>query len=290
MDLEYLRAHPERLPMLIDHQRIRFTPVPGGSTSVAQRLTLDDGTDVFAKLHETGPEGLIDAERRGLDWLAAAGAPVPRVWASTPELLVTDWIPEAAPTADNAAAFGRALARLHRSGADRFGADWPGFIGRLPLDNSGAETDWAGWYATRRLLPYLRMSRDAGTLDAADTALVSAAIDRLPGHAGRSDPTEPVARIHGDLWPGNVLWSADRAFLIDPAAQGGHRETDLATLALWGGAPRLADIHAGYREVWPLADGWRDRTPAHQLHLLLVHTALFGRAYRDEVLAAARSW
>jgi fructosamine-3-kinase len=42
-----------------------------------------------------------------------------------------------------------------------------------------------------------------------------------------------------------------------------------------------------YAEEWPLADGWADRLPVHQLHLLLVHTAAFGGAYRGAVRAAA---
>jgi len=100
----------------------------------------------------------------------------------------------------------------------------------------------------------------------------------------------PPARLHGDLWPGNVLWSADgTAYLIDPAAQGGHRETDLATLALFGGAPHLERLLDGYQEVWPLAEGWRRRVPLHQLHLLLVHTALFGASYRTAVMSAVRA-
>jgi fructosamine-3-kinase len=72
---------------------------------------------------------------------------------------------------------------------------------------------------------------------------------------------EPPARIHGDLWPGNLVWASDRAWLVDPAAHGGHRETDLALLALFGGAPYLDRIVAAYDEEWPLADGWRERVP-----------------------------
>jgi fructosamine-3-kinase len=100
-------------------------------------------------------------------------------------------------------------------------------------------------------------------------------------------PTELPARLHGDLWPGNLLWAADgRAWLVDPAAHGGHRETDLAQLALFGGSPHLDRTLAAYDEVWPLAPGWRERVPLHQLLLLLVHAALFGGRYRSAVLGA----
>ena len=78
-------------------------------------------------------------------------------------------------------------------------------------------------------------------------------------------------------------------WLVDPAAHGGHRETDLALLSLFGGAPYLDRIIGAYHEAWPLAPGFRDRVPLHQLYLLLVHTALFGGAYRASALAAARA-
>ena len=84
-----------------------------------------------------------------------------------------------------------------------------------------------------------------------------------------------------------MLWSGGRGWLIDPAAHGGHRETDLAMLALFG-APHLDRILAAYQEAAPLADGWRARVPLHQLHPLLVHVCLFGGSYRDAALDAAR--
>ncbi|MEV0644736.1 fructosamine kinase family protein [Phytomonospora sp. NPDC050363] len=285
MDLAYLRAHPHQVPMFIEHQRIRCTPVPGGSVGVAQRLTLDDGGDVFAKFVEDGPKGLLHAEAEGLRWLAAAdGPPVPELIAVADEVLVLDWVPTGEPSAKAAEEFGAALARLHQAGAEGFGAPWQGFIGRLPQDN-GPGDDWPSWFAARRIEPYLKTSRDSGALSTQDAALVGAIAGRIADLAG---PAEPPARIHGDLWPGNVHWAADgRAWLIDPAAHGGHRETDLAQLGLWGGAPHLDRILAAYDEAHPLADGWRERAPLHRLHLLLVHTALFGASFRDEVVSAA---
>jgi fructosamine-3-kinase len=85
-----------------------------------------------------------------------------------------------------------------------------------------------------------------------------------------------------------VLWSGGCGWLIDPAAHGGHRETDLAMLALFG-APFLEQILAAYAAAYPLADGWRTRIPLHQLHPLLVHVCLFGSSYRDAAVGAART-
>jgi fructosamine-3-kinase len=285
MDLTYLRAHPEHLPTFLTHQRIRETPVTGGSICVARRLTLDDGASVFAKSRDDAPEGFFAAEAEGLRWLRAAHAvPVPEVIAALPDLLVLEWVDEGAPTPGAAERLGRELAALHRAGADAFGAEWSGFIGSLPVDNTPSQGPWPEWFAERRLLPLLRRSADGGALEPSDVALVERVVADIDGYGG----AEPPARIHGDLWPGNVLWGADRAWLVDPAAQGGHRETDLATLRLFGGVPHLDRLVAAYEEAFPLSDGWLRRVPLHQLFLLLAHTAMFGAAYRPSVLKAVR--
>ena len=234
-------------------------------------------------------EAAFAAEANGLRWLAeAAAVAVPEVLAVGPQALVISMIPPGRPTPEAAFGFGADLARLHAAGAAGFGAPWPGFIASLPLDNTplpDAAGDWSQWYAQRRLLPFLRRAVAAGALGPDDARLVEAVIDRIGSVAG---PAEPPSRIHGDCWAGNVLWSGGRGWLIDPAAHGGHRETDLAMLALFG-APGLDRILAGYNEAVPLAAGWRSRIPLHQLHPLLAHACLFGASYRDEVRSAARA-
>ena len=258
-------------------------------------ITLSGGRRAFAKAlavpdQSTAPPGEVAAafaaEANSLRWLAeAAAVPVPEVLAVGPEALVISMIPPGRATPEAAFGFGTDLARLHAAGADGFGAPWPGFIASLPLDNTQDPADWPQWYAQRRLLPFLNRAVDAGALRSEDARLVEEVIDRIGSLAG---PAEPPSRIHGDCWAGNVLWSGGRGWLIDPAAHGGHRETDLAMLALFG-APELDRILAGYNNTVPLAAGWRSRIPLHQLHPLLVHACLFGTSYRAEVRSAARA-
>jgi fructosamine-3-kinase len=251
-----------------------------------RRATLADGRRVFVKYARRKIDGLFAAEAAGLRWLAESGddAPVPEVLAADDTTLVLPWIETGSPTPEAAERFGRDLAALHGSGADFYGAPWEGYIASLPLDNTGGGS-WPEWYAERRVLPYLRISVDRGALSQRDAAEIERAAGYIAQVAG---PPEPPARIHGDLWAGNVLWGEGRAWLIDPAAHGGHRETDLAMLALFG-APLLDQIIAAYDETSPLADGWRARVPLHQLHPLLVHVALFGASYREQALSAART-
>jgi fructosamine-3-kinase len=85
-----------------------------------------------------------------------------------------------------------------------------------------------------------------------------------------------------------VQWTAAGAVLIDPAAHGGHRETDLAMLALFG-CPGLDGILGAYADTGSLAPGWRARVPLHQLHPLAVHAASHGPSYGDALHDAARA-
>ena len=252
------------------------------------RGRLAEGQEIFAKISERPLGNLLRSEASGLRWLAVAGAvPVPEVLGRDQNALVLSWVPPGSPGPAAAERFGRELARLHAAGADGFGAPWPGFIASLPLDNEPAHgaAAWPRWYSGRRLLPFLRRAADAGALARPDVRLVESVADRIGELAG---PAEPPSRIHGDCWSGNVLWSDGRGWLIDPAAHGGHRETDLAMLALFG-APYLDRVLAAYDEAAPLAPGWKARVPLHQLHPLLVHVCLFGGSYREPALSAARA-
>jgi fructosamine-3-kinase len=251
-------------------------------------VELGDGRTVVAKRRESGQ---AMAEAAGLRWLRVPGGPpVPQVHGHNEHWLVTEHIP--AGRTDGAAAdrLGRQLAVLHAAGAPAFGAPPPGgpqqaWIGAAPMANVTA-SEWPQWYAEHRVLRYLRTAVDRGAVDATEARAVHRACERVDELAG---PAEPPARLHGDLWSGNVHAGADgRAWLIDPAAHGGHRETDLAMLALFG-YPHLERLLAGYTDVAPLTPGWQQRVPLHQLFPLLVHAVLFGGGYGASVAAAARA-
>jgi fructosamine-3-kinase len=142
---------------------------------------------------------------------------------------------------------------------------------------------WARFYAERRLGPLVAMAARRGALPAGAAAAIERVCDRMDALAG---PPEPPARLHGDLWTGNVMTTADGVpALVDPAAHGGHRETDLAMLRLFGGPSKRC--FAAYAEAAPLAEGHAERVALWQLQPLLVHAVLFGGGYGAAAARAA---
>ncbi len=251
----------------------------------------------FRKEHRGAPSGYFAWEAAGLRWLAdaeqAGGAPVVRVLGVGAHHLDLRRLEPSPPTARAARALGAGLARTHAAGATAYGAgppDWEGhgFFGPLeqplPLVLGGWDT-WGAFYGEARVAPLVRSARDAGLYDDTAAATFDRLVERLT--AGVFDTDDRPVRLHGDLWSGNVLWTTAGAVLLDPAAHGGHRETDLALLALFG-APHLDEIRRGYAEARPLADGWEERVGLQQLHCLLVHALVYGGGYVDQALAVAR--
>jgi fructosamine-3-kinase len=258
--------------------------------------------EIFVKRRADAPDGFLAAEAAGLAWLAAAtpdgGAAVVRVLGVARHEIRLCRLPGAGPTVAAAESFGRALAVTHRSGAPAFGCAAPGaggqgWIGSLPLtvtDGEPRHLTWGPFFAADRLLPYLCLARKAGALDADGERVLRRVAERLVAEDPElTGPADPPSRLHGDLWSGNLMWTPLGVVLIDPSAHGGHRESDLAMLALFG-APHLDRVLAAYDEVWPLAPGWRRRVGVHQLFPLLVHAVLFGSGYGAQAVAAAHRY
>lgn len=242
--------------------------------------------------------GRIAYEVAGLRWLATSGAqgvPIVPVLAHGSDWLEEKRLTTTSPTPQAAETFGRQLAHLHSAGASHLGAPPEGFqgngwMGDAPLTLLAQPTtttrSWGSYYAHYRLAPH----SDAAPFSAHQRALLDRFYDKLD--SGIYDHAQPTlvrtaghhaSRTHGDMWSGNVMWTAEGVVLIDPAAQGGHGEDDLAALAIFG-APYTQRIWEAYNEASPLEDGWQERLALHQLHILMIHCQLFGSSYIPETL------
>jgi fructosamine-3-kinase len=253
--------------------------VGGGDINEGFRVVMADGSEAFVKSRSAAAPGEYAAEAAGLAWLAEPGAlRTPAVLDVGEDYLALEWVARGRLDRAGIEELGAGLAATHLAGAESFGASGPGAsagFGSLRLPNEPAE-DWPAFYAERRLLPLSRVAREREALSSAGIEAVERVAARMPELAG---PAEPPARLHGDLWSGNVMGDADgRPWLIDPSAYGGHREVDLAMLRLFG-APSER-VFAAYEESAPLAEGWRERVELYQLLPLLVHALLFGGSYR----------
>jgi protein-ribulosamine 3-kinase len=210
---------------------------------------------------------MVRAEAEGLAALANAGVPAPRV------LSVGERAGEAfieMQRLDLGAhpdwpALGQVLAALHRNTAARYGWASDNWIGLAPQEN-GWFDDWPAFWFEKRLAPQARRARATG---------FAFDLEGLRGLLAGHRP--PASLLHGDLWHGNVGFTAAGPVLFDPAVYYGDREADLAMTELFGGFPPA--FYAAYDAAWPRDSGYARRRDLYNLYHVLNHLNLFGAGY-----------
>lgn len=235
--------------------------------------------DVFTK--QVYEPGAAQAEAAGLRWLAEASPQVVEVVAEGRRSIATKKVNLAPPTMAAAFTAGEELAKIHLAGAPAFGSPPPGWHGPYFIGTQQQpcvpELKWGKFYVEQRVLPFIEPT---GVVEQALTLILETDWEVAP------------ARIHGDLWSGNLIYgrqdSEVQPFFIDPAAHGGHPVTDLAMLALFN-APYLEDIYTGYESINPLPGGWREFIPVHQMHPLAVHSVTHGPGYAQELVRVSQT-
>lgn len=237
---------------------------------------------------------LKEAEEKG------DGARVATIVQHSESSIETEFIDTVEPTKEAAWQFGRRLAATHAycPDEDRLFGQGPegvqtGMMGqtKLPLAKPGAPArEWGEFYAEDRILPYLPLAVANGAIPSHGIEIIETLCERL--RDGVFDVPQPrmvetqAALLHGDMWSGNLIWSSDGVTLIDPACHGGHAESDLAQLTVFG-APFTQEIYDGYDEVSHLAEGWQERVALHRLHMVMAHAAIFGGEYGSAAIITA---
>jgi len=270
-----------------------ITPVGGGCISNASRVVTDRGA-YFLKWATGGAGETFVAEGMGLDALAshAFELVVPRpiimynAEADRPGLLLMDWIEEGSKGVGFWERLGTGLARLHSEATEpSYGFACDNFIGRLPQQNEPGSS-WPEFFIERRILPQVRMARERGRWTASWDRGLSGLLKALPSIL---PPHPHPSLVHGDLWAGNVLATADgRGAIVDPAAYRGDREVDLAMSELFGGFSSA--FYEAYEACWQLERGYEKRRDIYNLYHLINHLNHFGSAYAGQVGEILRRW
>ncbi|MBB3141263.1 fructosamine kinase family protein [Halomonas organivorans] len=271
---------PDALDQLLRRLGIRpagaLVPLSGGDIAAVYRLSTDRG-EAVAKYDDAGR---LRGEAQGLQALRAATSRlvVPEVWGEGDGWLVMEALVPGARTPHDEIALAEGLRELHAAGHEPHGWPFDNACGATPQPNAPL-TDGRVFQRERRLLPLAKACHARGLLD-------DRLGERVEGVAHGLEawlPDAPASLVHGDLWSGNVLYTARGPALIDPAVYRHYPEVDLAMLTLFG-APSPAFFEAYWQGGEP-AD-WPRREALFQLYPLLNHLLLFGGAYREGVARA----
>jgi protein-ribulosamine 3-kinase len=179
---------------------------------------------------------------------------------------------------------GRALARIHQVRGDRFGLDIHSYFGPLVQDNTPT-SDWAAFFAERRLAPALRWAVDSDKLPPAVIRPVEKLISRLPELCG---PEVVPTLLHGDAQQNNFISTDMGPVVIDPAVYYGHPEIDLAYVDLWQAVPD--DVYAGYQDELPIDPGFWERRDLWRLWGYLAAVAVEGPIHLGRLTGALQRY
>mgnify|MGYP004701753151 CR=1 FL=1 len=283
-----------------DHLKIKFgrqvelyssSGVGGGCISHASKIRTSEG-DFFLKWNSGCPADMFEREAEGLEELKKAAADkliIPRVYAvkkvdATPGFIVLEFLGPGNFTQNADEMLGRGLAAVHRFSGERFGFYNNNYCGETLQDNSW-KSNWPVFFRDNRLGFLLKLIQKQRTFPVEEELIYNRLLEKIPELIPAD--SKP-ALIHGDLWSGNYMISANGPALIDPASCYTDREMELGIVTMFGGFSQ--QFYDAYQEAYPLPSDWRERNRLYQLYHILNHYYLFGGSYRSQALQIAKSY
>jgi fructosamine-3-kinase len=263
----------------------------GGCINQAARINTSVG-DFFVKWNASAPAGIFVKEAAGLIEMKQhenTFLKIPEViWNKEtddlPGLLLLEYLQPASSTTGFDERLGRGIAQLHCKTARQFGFHHDNFCGTT-VQNNLWTSNWPEFYAQRRIWQLVQQIKSTRRMTLEDLKTYEKLVDRMPLVL----PHETVpSLIHGDLWSGNYMYTADGPAVIDPACYYADREMELGMMKLFGGFS--VSVWEAYQEEFPLPNGWKERIHLYQLYHVLNHYLLFGGSYGWQALEIAREY
>ncbi len=264
--------------------------VGGGCINHAVKISTSAG-DFFLKWNATAPEDMFLNEAAGLNEMSMAGSSliVPKViWSKEvddlPGLLLMEYLQPAIHTSGQDELLGRGIAQLHRKTASLFGFYHSNYCGTT-IQNNSWTGNWPEFYAQRRIWRLIEQIQLSHGMSSEEQKIYEKLVDRIP--VLLSHQTVP-SLIHGDLWSGNYMYTANGPALIDPACCYADREMELGMMLLFGGFS--SRVWQAYQDEFSLPEDWKQRTRLYQLYHILNHHLLFGGSYGWQALEIAKEY
>lgn len=264
--------------------------VGGGCINHAVKLSTSVG-DFFLKWNASAPVDMFVKEAAGLNEMSMAGAllVIPKVvWSKgvdeSPGLLLMEYLQPAINTSGLDEQLGRGIAQLHRKTASAFGFHHSNYCGTTIQDNTWTD-NWPEFYAERRIWALVQQIKSTRGMSSEELKIYEKLIAQMPKLLAHQIVP---SLIHGDLWSGNYMYSANGPALIDPACSYADREMELGMMQLFGGFSSRA--WEAYQEEFPLPEDWPLRMRLYQLYHILNHYLLFGGSYGRQALEITREY
>jgi len=264
--------------------------VGGGCINHAVKICTSFG-DFFLKWNASATVDMFLKEAAGLNEMRQAGSSlvIPKViWSKvvddSPGLLLIEYLQPATNISGFDEQLGRGIARLHRKTSSAFGFHHSNYCGTTLQDNTWTD-NWPEFYAEHRIWALVQKIKTTRGISSEELKIYETLVKQMPKLLAHQ--TVP-SLIHGDLWSGNYMYSANGPALIDPACYYADREIELGMMQLFGGfSSRVWDA---YQEEFPLPEGWKERIRLYQLYHVLNHYLLFGVSYGKQALEIAKGY
>jgi fructosamine-3-kinase len=233
---------------------------------------------IFEKRNETEFKDALLKEVDGLKELSFAlefqdQLLVPKVYNVDEKTLHIEKINSTISSDKNSSLLGKMLAKMHKKVYKQYGYDQDNYIGLNPQKNRLSD-NWGNFFVEYRLRYQLSLIKDS-SVKKRFTKTLDQNQEKLEKFL--NNHTKHPSILHGDLWSGNVLYSCDKVYLIDPAVYYGDREVDLAMTQMFGGFDKA--FYDAYEEEYPLCVEYGRKKVIYNLYHYLNHYNLFGRGY-----------